>query len=197
MSHRSALNLLPAPRSLILRAGKFLLPKRLPLAAIKVVRTHSASNHLEGYALTIGKTGIEISFRQTPGLRAATATVRQLLREFGRNLPCLEIRDWPDFARRSVMLDVSRGCVPKLETLLDLAEKLSDLKINELQLYTEHTFAYKKYKSIWQVWGALTGDEILRLDAHCRELGIDLVPNQNSFGHLRYFLEGQRLRELC
>jgi hexosaminidase len=94
------------------------------------------------------------------------------------------------------MLDISRGRVPKLETLLDLAEKLADFKINELQLYTEHTFAYKKYKSVWQSWGALTAREIQILDARCRELGIDLVPNQNSFGHLRYFLADPRLKKL-
>jgi len=93
------------------------------------------------------------------GLRAATATLRQLLREYGRRLPCLRIRDWPDFPRRGVMLDISRGRVPKLETLLDLTEKLSDFKINELQLYTEHTFAYTQYKSVWQSWGALTAKE--------------------------------------
>src|ERR1035437_4189542 len=150
----------------------------------------------EFYALTISKNGIEISFRETPGLRAATATLRQLLRQCGRHLPCLKICDWPDFARRGVMLDIARGRVPKLETLLDLVEKLSDFKINELQLYTEHTFAYRQYKSVWQSWGALTGKEIRQLDVRCRELGIDLVPNQNSFGHLRYFLEDLKLKKL-
>ena len=136
------------------------------------------------------------AFRDAPGLRAAQSTLRQLLREYGYKLPCLEIRDWPDFARRGVMLDISRGRVPKLATLLDLAEKLADFKINELQLYTEHTFAYQKYKSIWQSWGALTTKEIKTLDTRCRELGIDLVPNQNSFGHLRHFLEDPRLKKL-
>ncbi|HZL14105.1 MAG TPA: beta-N-acetylhexosaminidase, partial [Verrucomicrobiae bacterium] len=120
-----------------------------------------------------------------------------LLREYGRRLPCLRIRDWPDFPRRGVMLDISRGRVPKLETLLHLAEKLSDFKINELQLYTEHTFAYRNYKSVCQSWGALTAREIKILDARCRELGIDLVPNQNSFGHLRYFLEDPKLKKLA
>ena len=94
------------------------------------------------------------------------------------------------------MLDISRGRVPKLATLLDLAEKLADFKINELQLYTEHTFAYRNYQSVWQSWGALTAKEIQILDARCRELGIDLVPNQNSFGHLRYFLADPRLKKL-
>ena len=174
--------------------------------SICIVRGESAPNHPEGYVLTVDHRGIRIEFRETPGLRAATATLRQIIRECARGthllsvdsqarttvplrLPCLKIRDWPDFPRRGVMLDVSRGRVPKLETLLELVEHLADFKINELQLYTEHTFAYRKYKSVWQSWGALTGAEIRRLDARCRELGIDLVPNQNSFGHLRYFLE--------
>ena len=43
----------------------------------------------------------------------------------------------------------------------------------------------------------MTGEEIRQLDAHCRQLGIDLVPNQNSFGHLRHFLEHPRLKKLA
>ena len=112
-------------------------------------------------------------------------------------LPCLKIRDWPDFPRRGVMLDISRGRVPKLKTLLELVEHLKDFKINEFQLYTGHAFAYRKYKPVWRAWGALTAAEIRKLDARCRELGIDLVPNQNSFGHLRYFLEHPPLRKLA
>ncbi|HZI33394.1 MAG TPA: family 20 glycosylhydrolase, partial [Candidatus Binatia bacterium] len=38
--------------------------------------------------------------------------------------------------------------------------------------------------------------EIRILDRHCHKLGIDLVPNQNSFGHLRYLLEDRRLKKL-
>jgi len=190
------MNLLPKPHTLELRPGKLLLPKQYRITAINFIRSHTASKHPEGYVLEIKKTGIEIRFRETGGRYAGEATLRQLVREYGRKLPCLKIRDWPDFARRGVMLDISRGRVPKLGTLLDLAEKLADFKINELQLYTEHTFAYRKYKRIWQSWGALTAEEIRKLDARCRELGIDLVPNQNSFGHLRHFLKDARLKKL-
>ena len=116
------------------------------------------------------------------------ATWRQLLRGCGQRLPCLRIRDWPDFARRGVMLDISRGRVPTLPTLLDLAEKLAGFKINELQLYTEHTFAYRQYRCRLAKLGRAHGPGNPALDAQCLELGIDLVPNQNSFGHLRYFL---------
>jgi hexosaminidase len=203
--------LLPCPRSLKLFPGTFTLPKKVGTPrrgvrsarranfAIRIVRTsrREVPTNPEGYALTISKSGIEISFREIGGLHAATATLRQLVRQYGRRLPCLKIRDWPDFPRRGVMLDISRGRVPKLKTLLDLAGHLADFKINELQLYTEHTFAYRRYKSVWQSWGALTGAEIRKLDARCRELGIDLVPNQNSFGHLRHFLEYPRLKKLA
>jgi hypothetical protein len=191
------LNLLPCPRSLKLRRGTFTLPKRGAPGIIRIVRTQSAPHHPEGYGLTIDKNGIQILFREIGGLRAAAATLRQILRQYGRHLPCLKIRDWPDFARRGVMLDISRGRVPKLETLLELVGHLADFKINEFQLYTEHTFAYRHYQSVWQSWGALTGGEIRKLDARCRQLGIDLVPNQNSFGHLRYFLEHPRLKKLA
>ncbi len=178
-------------------------PDGVPPAGIQLNRDDSSGGRDAGaaqsafYALTVSKTGIKVSFRELAGLRAATATLRQLLRQYGCHLPCLRIRDWPDFARRGVMLDISRGRVPRLKTLLDLAERLADFKINELQFYTEHTFAYRKYKSVWQIWGALTAGEIRVLDAHCRKLGIDLVPNQNSFGHLRYFLEHPRIRKLA
>lgn len=246
------MNLLPAPRSLRMCAGSFVLPKQATLdldaslkpaealaitarlqtwsaglhpgtsdirietrrggdhrsADIRAIRSPAfgrfpATNRLkaelqaEFYSLTIDQRGVLIEFHKSEGLRAAVATLLQLLREYGRRLPCLLIRDWPDFPRRGVMLDISRGRVPNLQTLLDLADKLADFKINELQLYTEHTFAYRDYKSVWQDWGALTGAEIRKLDARCRELGIDLVPNQNSFGHLREFLVHPKLKRLA
>ena len=177
--------------------GTLTLGRTARAPAFTVVRSNSAPDHPEGYAITINRKGVRIEFRETAGLRAAMATMRQLLRQYGRRLPCLKIRDWPDFSRRGVMLDISRGRVPKLETLLELVGHLADFKINELQLYTEHTFAYRRYQSVWQSWGALTGEEIRQLDAHCQQLGIDLVPNQNSFGHLRHFLEHPRLKKLA
>ncbi len=191
------MNLLPTPRSLKRRPGSFLLTRQKDSGSFTIHCGESAPNHPEGYTLNIRKSGIEITYRELPGLRAAMATLRQLVREYGQRLPCLHIRDWPDFPRRGIMLDISRGRVPKLETLLDLVDRLADFKINELQLYTEHTFAYRKYKSAWNAWGALTAKEIRTLDARCRELGIDLVPNQNSFGHLRYFLEHPRVKKLA
>ncbi len=166
-------------------------------AAVRMRRNPSLRDHAQAYVLEIGRDGVEVEFGDEGGLHAAMATLRQIIREHGRRLPRVKIRDWPDFSRRGVMLDISRGRVPRLETLLWLVEMLADFKINEFQLYTEHTFAYRKYASVWRDWGALTGAEIEKLDAHCRGLGIELVPNQNSFGHLRWWLEDARLKKLA
>ena len=80
---------------------------------------------------------------------------------------------------------------------MELTSHLADFKINEFQLYTEHTFAYRKYRPVWRDWGALTGPEIRKLNSHCRGLGIELVPNQNSFGHLREWLAYPPLKKLA
>lgn len=176
--------------------GSFVLPRGDALK-VELRRTGAAPRNPEGYNLIITPRGVRVEVRAEAGERAAFATLNQLRRQYDRTLPCLRIRDWPDFPRRGVMLDISRGRVPKLETLLELVEHLASFKINEFQLYTEHTFAYRKYKAVWQKWGALTAAEIRKLDQRCRELGIDLVPNQNSFGHLRYFLEHPPLRKLA
>src|SRR6266536_1676302 len=172
-------------------------PPQHPRLAIRAFQGAAAPAQPEGYALVVGARGVALQYRDAGGLRAGVATLRQLLREYGRRLPRVTIRDYPDFKRRGVMLDISRGRVPKLQTLLDLVEHLADFKINEFQLYTEHTFAYRNYEPVWRDWGALTGGDILKLDARCRHLGIDLVPNQNSFGHLRYWLEYPPLRKLA
>lgn len=168
-----------------------------PRLAIRAFNNPSAPKGPAGHTIEINQRGVEIGYRDVEGLRAGVATLRQLLREHGRRLPCLTIRDYADFKHRGLMLDISRGRVPRLETLLELTSHLADFKINEFQLYIEHTFAYRNYEAVWSDWGALTGEEILKLDAHCRKLGIELVPNQNSFGHLRYWLAYPPLKKLA
>lgn len=168
-----------------------------PLLGIRAFASSKAPERPGGYWLQINARGISLGYYDIEGLRAGVATLRQLFREFERSLPCLRIRDYPDFARRGVMLDVSRGRVPRLETLFELTSHLADFKINEFQLYTEHTFAYRNYEAVWRDWAPLTGEQILLLDAHCRKLGIDLVPNQNSFGHLRQWLAYRPLKKLA
>jgi len=100
----------------------------------------------------------------------------------------MEIEDWPDFQVRGVMLDISRDKVPTLVTLEKLIDRLANWKINQFQLYTEHTFAYRGHERVWRGASPMTGGQIEHLDRYCRRRGIELVPNQNSFGHMERWL---------
>ena len=92
------------------------------------------------------------------------------------------------FEHRAYLLDVSRDRVPTMRTLRQLVDLLAEYRYNQLQLYTEHTFAYSKHARVWQNASPMTAAEIRELDACCAMHGISLVPNQNSFGHLERWL---------
>jgi len=181
--------------------------------------------HPQGYRLVVAEHGLRLTAPDEAGLFYGVTTLIQLLEqrfvapvggqrfvapEEGQRfvapvggqaeeavLPALEIVDWPDFPARGVMLDVSRDKVPTLETLFDLVDRLASWKINQLQLYTEHTFAYQNHPEVWAKASPLTGEDILALDAYCRERFIELVPNQNSFGHMGRWLKYPRYAGLA
>ena len=151
-----------------------------------------------GYRLTVDKPGVTVEGADAAAVFYGLQTLEQVLFQCpDRKLPCLEIEDWPDFAQRGVYYDVCRGRVPQLEWLMDLAVKLAQAKINELQLYIEHTFLFRGHPSIGKGASPLTADDILLLDEHCRQLHIELVPSLASFGHLATVLQHPEYRELA
>ena len=92
------------------------------------------------------------------------------------------------FEVRGYLLDVSRDKVPTLATLKRIVDILERFGYNQFQLYTEHTFAYSRHRAVWKDASPLTAEEIRELDAYCSLKGVELVPNQNSFGHLERWL---------
>ena len=91
------------------------------------------------------------------------------------------------------MLDVSRDRVPTRETLERIVGMLALARINQLQLYTEHTFAYRDHEIVWRDASPITPDDVRWLDALCVEHGIELVANQNCFGHMNRWLMHPRV----
>ena len=156
-----------------------------------------ATQHPQGYNLTITSEAIYIVASTPTGLFYAMMTLNQLLQQYGRSLPAVRIVDWPDFPNRGLMLDISRNKVPTMETLYNLVDMLASWKINQIQLYTEHTFAYQRHPKVWAQASPMTGAEILALDAYCQKRFIELVPNQNSFGHLHHWLEIEEYTHLA
>src|SRR5262249_35508562 len=100
-------------------------------------------------------------------------------------------------AERGYMLDVSRDRVPTLETVWELVELCESLRVNQLQLYTEHTFAYREHPEVWRDASPFTAEEIRTVDGWCAARGIELVPNQNGFGHMERWLRHPRYAPLA
>jgi hypothetical protein len=152
----------------------------------------------QGYRLEITSNHIRITGRDEAGIFYGVQTLKQIIQQSHNGLiPCLAINDWPDFPIRGVMLDISRDKVYRMETLLNLVEELASWKINQLQLYTEHTYAYEGHEIVWQTASPMKPEEILLLDRFCRKHFIDLVPNQNSFGHMTRWLKHPQYQHLA
>ncbi len=152
----------------------------------------------QSYILEITTKAIRINAHDQAGAFYGVQTLKQIIQQsrFGQ-LPCLLIHDWPDFPVRGVMLDISRDKVYSMNTLYTLVDELASWKVNQLQLYTEHTFAYRGHEIVWQTSSPMTPQEILSLDQYCRERYIDLVPNQNSFGHMTRWLKHPKYKHLA
>jgi len=164
-----------------------------------LVRRHNGIDNLEGYRIVVGKDGVEIFAPTSAAAYYAIQTVIGLVRLHGATLPCCRIDDEPDFWRRGIYLDCSRGKVPTVKTLKLLVEYLAALKLNELQLYVENVFTFKSHPKIGRGFSPFTPEELLAVQDHCRLHHVRFVPSLTSFGHFEKILglaEYRRLGEV-
>lgn len=116
--------------------------------SINIIKSGAIGNE-EGYILEINEGSINVIGYGNSGLFYGIQTLMQIIRQRGAILPNLEIEDEPYFKNRGFYHDVTRGRVPKLETLKKLVDKAAFYKVNQIQLYIEHTFAFKDMSEVW------------------------------------------------
>ena len=182
--------LYPIPRSLIRSAGT--VPADAPVQRM-LDPTISGD---EAYRVVIADGLVRLSARTALGLRWADVTLAQIRAQSPHALPCLRIDDAPAFAHRSFMLDISRDRVPTLKTLQELVDTIVSLKGNRLQLYVEHTLAYRGHEDVWRSASPLTLKELAALDAYAAARGVALDANQNCLGHVERWLKVPRYAPL-
>ncbi len=149
------------------------------------------------YSLTIGEDGIIIKGGGCAGVTYGVQTLCQIIEQCGCVLPYLEILDSPAFLHRGYYLDQTRGRVLKLEKLKRIVDLLARYKMNEFQLYIEHTYLFRDFSEMWRDETPLTAQEIMELDTYCRERYIELIPSLSSFGHLYDLLSTKSYSDLC
>ena len=151
----------------------------------------------EEYQLEVGKEGIQIKAGTDAGLLYGIQTLRQMVRQQGMCIPCVSIQDAPAIKNRVYHFDVTRGRIPTLAYLKKMADRMAFYKMNQLQLYMEHSFLFEDLSEMWRDDTPLTAEEIMELDRYCRNLNIELVPSLSCFGHLYKVLSAGTYAELC
>jgi len=187
----------PEPVRLERRAGSHRRAVATPLVVLR-----ADSLPVGGYDLEISSQGVRARAADDAGERAARATLAQITSLASRDgamsiLPACAITDWPAFRTRGAMLDVSRGRIPKVVDLEAIATRLAAWKFDHLQLYLEHAFAYVGHEEVWRDASPLTPGEMRSFDTVCADRGIELAPNQQSFGHFHRWLKHARYRDLA
>lgn len=142
----------------------------------------------EGYKISVSESNISVEYGSLAGAFYAFITLNQLAE--GKNaVPLAEIEDYPDLKIRGYMLDIARGKIPKLSTILEIVDRLASLKYNHFELYIEGApFAYPSFPEMWENKSVITGDELMAIDEYCKQRFIDFVPNHNTFGHMTEWL---------
>lgn len=152
----------------------------------------------EGYRLEITGERAVVGYSTAKGAYYALTTLRQAVLQSDGVIPCCRIMDRPALALRGVLVDISRGKVPTLESLKRLADLLASLKYNHLELYIEgFSYGYPSHPQVWREDTCLLPEEVRELAVYCRECFIELVPQQNSLGHMAGWLSLPEYRGLA
>jgi hypothetical protein len=153
----------------------------------------------QAYTLTLAR-DIRLAARSLAGLRHGLQTLRQLLETAAdiaaTHLPRLSITDWPRLATRGIHLDLAREMEYRPAHLRKVVEHLAYLKFNTLHLYLENKFVFSSAPELAPP-GALTPDQAHDLCRFAARLGVQIIPQIATLGHMEHLLQGRfaELRE--
>ncbi len=161
---------------------------------IKTDHLGISENEDQGYRLTVNRNFIRLEATTSAGLFYATQSLKQLYRYAfltSKNgtisLPCMTITDWPNFKIRAWQDDISRGPIVSMDYLKRLIPQMAECKLNAFSLYTEHTFRTTCHPDIAPT-DAFTAEEIKELEDFCQPYHIQIIGNQQCFGHFEEIL---------
>ena len=161
----------------------------------------------EAYRLTITPKRVRIEANTPEGVYRANTTLAQL----ERPLPCGVIIDYPRFAWRGIMLDISRHFRNK-DFILKQIDALSEVKLNVLHLHLTDAAGWRlevkshpeltakaawRVGDTWRQWserggayegsygGFLSQDDVREIVAYAAERHMTIVPEIEMPGHSR------------
>jgi hexosaminidase len=153
----------------------------------------------EGYVLAVTSDLVVVAGRSAAGTFYGLQTLKQLVRGEGdgAHVQGARIVDWPSMRWRGLSDDVSRGPIPTADYFKRQIRNLAMFKMNMHSLYMEHVFGSASHPLIAPEGGTITPAEIRELVAYARKYHVELVPQQQTFGHLHKALKFEKYNELA
>ena len=148
----------------------------------------------EGYALVARDARVDVVGATAAGVYYGAMTAAQLVggAGSGARVRGAALRDWPAMRWRGVHDDVSRGPIPTLAWQKRQIRRLAAYKVNLYSPYLEHAFEYASHPLIAPPGQAMTAAEARELTAFARRHHVEIVPEQQTFGHLHKVLTWER-----
>jgi hexosaminidase len=174
-------------RITLLRAGGATARRLLARHAVVL----DSAMHDEGYALVPDGTTLAVVASTPAGVFYGAQTVKQLVEGRGTLavLRMATVRDWPAMRYRGLHDDLSRGPVPTLDFMKRQMRIFAAYKLNVYSPYFEHTLAYRSNPLVAPPGGSLSRDDVRELVAYAGRYHIDVIPEQEAFGHLHHMLK--------
>jgi hypothetical protein len=153
----------------------------------------------EGYVLVVRSGAVVVAGQTAAGTFYGLQTLKQLVRGEGDGafIQGAQIADWPSMRWRAVSDDISRGPVPTVEYIKRQIRTEAMFKLNMHSFYMEHVFQTASHPLIAPEGGAIRPSEIRELVAYARRYHVELVPEQQTFGHMHKALELEEYNDLA
>ena len=153
----------------------------------------------EGYVLLTTASRVDVIGASDAGVFYGVQTLLQLVQGSGATALLLgaRIRDWPAMRWRGFHDDLSRGPIPTLAFQKQQLRTLAAYKLNVYSPYFEHTLAYESYPLAAPPGGQLSNADIRDLVAYAKTLHMDVIPEQEAFGHLHHLLKWETYSPLA
>lgn len=100
-----------------------------------------------------------------------------------------EIVEKPHFETVGIMLDVSRGIVPKVKSIKNYILHMALMGLDMLMLYTEDIYEIKDEPYFGYMRGRYSFDELKECDDFADVFGIEIIPCIQTLGHMEQFLK--------
>ena len=155
--------------------------------------------HSQAYLLTVQPSGISIEAAYSTGTFYAAQTLAQLIL-IDPAVPALVIRDWPAIKTRLAMIATDQGGfqVIDVDYWKRIIRELAALKLNAVMPYFDGgTYKYRKYPFLGSKGDdGFTLEKAKLLSDYASKHFVQLIPQQNSIGHLGGVLGHKELQHL-